>query len=498
MGAYSTIFAATLLLAGLVFIVKQRWVHIVIMVLIDLWLVANLLYYNANAILLDWQAITTISELRGFESAILSYIHWQHIIIPLLTVATASFLIGVPQNESRQWKSWLCTLSICVGLYSIGYICDKLFYQEDTDQWSIKAPEQRFLSSHSPLGHLAKVASESIEETFLRHQSQHPLTTEEQQMLSLLIGDSVPQNEPKGHLVYILVESWESWTLNAKDSDGNPVCPNILQFMSERPVLFCDKVLSQQQYGRSGDGQLITQTGMLPLIHGVACMQFGENRYPNLAHFYPNSVVLNPYRGVWNQHTTTYSYGFKHLREPARPMRHSNDSVIMTWAREELDTATVPTCMLALTYNTHAPFNSVKEHREFDDSYTTIEQKYLNTVHYMDRQVGRFLQWADTAQTMQDATIVITADHNHFPVSDNRGLCPLIVSGPTIEQNIHIHKAYQMDIFPTVLHAIDQTNYWWHGFGIDLLDSTSRRQLTPNQCLYLSDKLIRRNYFKIE
>jgi phosphoglycerol transferase MdoB-like AlkP superfamily enzyme len=111
---------------------------------------------------------------------------------------------------------------------------------------------------------------------------------------------------------------------------------------------------------------------------------------------------------------------------------------------------------------------------------------------------------------MLNSTLVITADHNHFPVSSTRGTCPLIIASPAITKKIEIETAYQMDIFPTLLHAINQ-NYFWHGLGIDLLDLptsaplptthnpsahySSPRSITPHEASVLSDKLIRTNYF---
>ena len=55
-----------------------------------------------------------------------------------------------------------------------------------------------------------------------------------------------------------------------------------------------------------------------------------------------------------------------------------------------------------------------------------------------------------------------------------------------------------MDIFPTVLSAIGCKDYYWNGFGVDLLDSTniSNRKITATEALELSDKLHQANYFK--
>ena len=314
-------------------------------------------------------------------------------------------------------------------------------------------------------------------------------------MLSRICTEVAPPAAPQGHLVFVLVESLESWALDARDKEGREVMPALNAYIREHPVLLCKNVVSQQRYGRSGDGQLITQTGLLPLKTGVTCMSHGGNVYPNFAHFYPRSVILNPYRGVWNQRVTTYSYGYQQLREPD-PLRHKvTDSLVFVWTHEVLETAQEPTCALAITINTHAPFTSVHASLELPDGYSPLEARYLQCAHYLDRQLGRFLAWADSAACMQNSTIVITADHNHFPVKDGKGLCPLIITGPAVTRNRYVPYAYQMDIFPTVCAAIGQAEYAWHGFGVNLFHPMPRRIVSPKQAQELSDKMIRNNYF---
>jgi len=276
---------------------------------------------------------------------------------------------------------------------------------------------------------------------------------------------------------------------------------NMLNYAESHPTLYVPAVESQQKYGRSGDGQLITQTGLLPLSSGVACRQYGDNVYPNLAHFYPNGVVLNPYHvPVWNQRVVTYSYGFRHLFSP-RMLVNLSDSVIMERTRSRLTKARVPTMVLTLTIDTHTPFRSHRDSVEFEPGrYSSSEIDYLRSISYTDRHIGYFLAWADTAAVMRNATIVITADHNQFPRVKGHGLCPLIIRSPRITQSVRYQDCLQMDIFPTVLHAIGQSDYAWRGFGVDLLDAQAEellanRPIAAKEAYDLSDKLIRTNYF---
>ena len=507
-GAYTILVGVSMVLACVGMRKGRVFLSLISMLLIDIWLVANIIYYKSNFLLLDWQVILIADNLNGFEDSIIAYLQWQIYLIPVITIITAIFLIIYRSKiiqEPISWKKFLFLPFIGFVIYlvglGIGAIGNKVYARENEDNWVFEQDKKLFLKIHSPIGHIGMVLWDGIEERILHFKAIAPLTSHEEEILSAIytgsIEDSILANPPHAHMVFILVESLESWPLLAKDINGVDVCENINQYIHSHNVLFCPNLTSQQVYGRSGDGQLITQTGLLPLSSGVTCMTHGGNVYPNYAHFYQDGVVLNPYSGIWNQRVTTYSYGYKRLRESSVLLR-GTDSLMVSWAIEELQKATEPTCVLLLTINTHAPFNSVESTLQLPPIYSRIEAKYLQTVHYMDKHVGRFLAWADTAQTMSDATIVITADHNHFPRNNGKGLCPLIIKSPLIDHAYFIREAYQMDIFPTVLHAIGQMDYNWKGFGVDLLNDTVKRQISDQQAYALSDKMIRTNFFKKE
>lgn len=55
-----------------------------------------------------------------------------------------------------------------------------------------------------------------------------------------------------------------------------------------------------------------------------------------------------------------------------------------------------------------------------------------------------------------------------------------------------------MDIYPTILHLIGCDDYYWRGFGVNLLDSAAHhnRPISPDEASVLSDKMIRADYFR--
>lgn len=77
--------------------------------------------------------------------------------------------------------------------------------------------------------------------------------------------------------------------------------------------------------------------------------------------------------------------------------------------------------------------------------------------------------------------------------------CPVIIYSPNIHDRKVEHRSlYQMDIYPTILNLIGGENYYWQGFGINMLDSSdvADRDVDPHVASYLSDKMIRMDFFR--
>ena len=90
------------------------------------------------------------------------------------------------------------------------------------------------------------------------------------------------------------------------------------------------------------------------------------------------------------------------------------------------------------------------------------------------------------------------ATQRNLSIASGENYCPLIIYSPQIKGNIQVDElCYQMDVFLTILHLIGCEDYYWKGFGVNLLDSVARnnRPITEQEAFVLSDKVIRANYF---
>ena len=90
-------------------------------------------------------------------------------------------------------------------------------------------------------------------------------------------------------------------------------------------------------------------------------------------------------------------------------------------------------------------------------------------------------------------------EENNLDYGVDEEYCPLIIYSKTISNQFEcFDEAYQMDAYSTLLNVLGYNDYYWKGFGVNLLDSVARknRPISEQEAFILSDKLIRANWFE--
>ena len=524
--------AAAVILAITVMWTPKRWPVFTLLGITDLWIIAQIIYYRVNHLFITWHLLSLTGNMEGFWSSIIPYCDASLLLFPLLTCAAALCFLW----EAAPFRWWETLIALIAGVmlsftgsvlrwhYHKPCINGAPFTWEWVNPCSVpqaffvdmsenERKATHYIHHRSVLAYPLYMVADCIQ-CYADRTTPAELTADEQAELTKLVSPPLSPAEPQGHLVILLLESFESWVLDAEDASGNPVCPAMKAYVGSQPVLYARDATTQIGYGMSGDGQMIINTGLYPTQEGIACIDYDYCTYPNLAHFYPRSAIINPCRNTWNQRRMTPVYGYQELIEPDTDYRFVwNDSIVIDKLIQTLDTVSAPCCAMGITINGHLPFDSSPDAMELPDTIPSIIQNYLRTAHYTDRQVGRFLAWADTAEVMQNSTIAITGDHRIFtydmskevrdyglranlPFGTGDAGCPFIMTAPCIESTIYIPQAKQGDIFPTLLHAIGQQHYFWKGMGHDLISEPGYADDNYALRRSLSDKLIRSNWFE--
>ena len=355
------------------------------------------------------------------------------------------------------------------------------------------------------------------------------LTDTEESLLSLVYDPASTSDVlPRKDLIIICIESLESWAIGMSYLNGNLILPNITRIVQTGNVLYAPNTKTQVRHGVSSDGHMMINTGLLPLQDGAVCRLYNKNTYPNLAHFYNNSVLVNAVGpDFWGHAQAAHNYGYQRIVKPnivegdvqvfTMAMQSSwSDCEMFERATQEWKTMESPKCMMTITISSHTPFNLVEENNNISIPASAPRGMlhYLSCIHYTDSCFGRFFTELEQSNRLDSTTILITGDHTVFKnmmwteyrnyLTDHKMIdktarqnyVPIIIIDPDIENRLISDECQQADIYPTLLHLIGAEEYEWHGFGINLADTASRRQFSEYDAYILSDKLIRRDFFK--
>ena len=540
-------------IASFVYITRQKWWTIVDSLLIDLWIISNLLYFKANGLYLTPEAIMMAGNLHGFENSVLALLGWDVYAILLITAAYIVSCIAIdylPTIQQKKLYKRLFFIYISLALLAdcwSNYHFNPDYYLEK--EYGVTPPTFDVRITHAwPFGlvyyhTVSKVRYEACDTGQLYNGFAHDhlyfqsvisflpamwlfdlweqkdvtLTDEQKRTLDDYFKGKDKAHKsitPTQNLLFILVESLESWPW--EKVCGHDYMPWLSQFIGQEHVFYAEKLKSQVLHGVSGDGQLICMTGLLPIQRGIACIHYGGNTYPNFTSSYEYTVAMNPSKGYWNKTEIFPKYGFLNLVEPEADW--TNDEWTARQTIHAIDSLqdSQPFCLLSLTITSHIPFTYGADHPKHQvEGMPKTMADYLNCLAYTDScialVVDRVLQDSALAD---NTTIVITGDHTAFRTSAfkdmeeyatvhgidfkvGKNYVPLIIYSPDIEGNERYDgEAYQMDVFPMVCALIDSASHV-PSFGVNLRDSVAlaNRPVTEEEAYRLSDLIIRSNYF---
>ena len=514
----------SLFIASIVpFFKKKAWA-IVVSVIVSVWILAELVYYRANGIFLDAYSFTMVGNMKGFWGSIETLARPSDflLLIPIVLTLFAYWKLNVKTQSVSLALALLCVSVVC-HIFS-AYTLEKHF-----ENIGARTPGQNVELNLNPFSEeeirtfWGFTSIDYAYQTSAIHclvsdiidlpkalgigQNTYQLTDIEKNQVSQFVNP-ISKVEPAvdGGLYIILFESLENWAITQKTT------PVLFDFInSHNNILWAQRIKKQTKGGTSADGQMIINTGLLPCSTGATCFRFPNNIYPSLSDMFDKTALLIPGDlGTWNQKRMSDAYGI-----------HDNYAIHSGW--DEHVFAKVNeiyrdySYIMIITVASHTPFkiysnrNPVEQNPDMPD----VMRDYLNCVHYTDSCMNDFLSLFDSEDSFKNSTVVITGDHtifdsdirdkfNSYCTSNNEtykvneNYCPLIIYSPKIkEKTIIQEEAYQMDIYPTLLGILGMSgNYYWKGFGIDLLNVQSERIISEDDAFDLSDKILRANYFK--
>lgn len=520
-------FAASLLFASLTFIIRdKRWL-LVLSLVVDTWFVANLIYMRNNHILLDAEAFNMSGNLHGYFWSVLIYVEWKIDLLFYFMTFLFAFIYFFTTTSKRHWWAWVGVIVVAIGLrYGAEglYVNDRKKQQEEVKYKAapfIRERREPVYGTDFPTA----VANTSVlyspfyitTDYYLmvnEIQPDRPLAENDLAMMAKLDNgeDSAMLNGP---LIIVLLESLENWVLTPQ------IMPNLYRLTQNDHVFYANRIHTQIVGAPSADGQMLVNTGLLPINAGATCLHYPRNTFPAIMKLAPDSAIcLLPHDTcVWNQTAMSPAYGYDST------ICYSDIDTILFRKLDSLvdDGYRYIQC---ITQSTHAPFvNEKYSHLELPKSMPWVMYNFIRGFNSLDEGLGYFIRKIESDPNLQNYTIVFTGDHRilHYEkrqqmqqfanmwtrkkkdaglewiadLTPTDDCLPLIIYSPKISGNPrYTEDCYQMDIYPTYQSLLGVEKYRWHGFGINLMDDKAERAIHEYDAFPLSDKLIRNNYFQ--
>lgn len=500
---YATKIIATLALAGVYALTRCRWAQIVVMALLDVLLVANLMYFRTYYSAIPASSYLEAGNLADFKASVTDSLRWADIVMPLITIATAVMAFRYKTTKRQPLtavlKWWAAPLAGFALLLTGVNLCKGGFHK------SLRSVRQSayLCSADAPIFSVFGCIWYDITD------AAEPITPEKQAEIELWLA-SQPKHQPadsvtekRSNLLIVFAESLESWVLEKK-VDGKEITPCLNSLLKEKSTLYAPNVLTQVKGGRSIDAQLMICSGLLPLMSGTYSSLYYDNTFYTLQKAmrglkHSRSYLLTIDKvSTWNQGAVARSFGtdtiisyhdFK-MTEAFGTHKRIGDASFFQQCREKIERGEVwkpgeSVYMQFVTYSGHAPFK-LPDHLRTITFPASIPEKvadYMTTAHYTDKAIGDFVAYLKTLPQYKETIVVIVGDHEGLAsyrqelvgnpacrglVSDKQ-LTPFIVLNSPVGMRYDKFMG-QIDIYPTLLNLMQLDAYRWHGLGQSILD----------------------------
>lgn len=500
---YATKIIATLALAGVYALTRCRWAQIVVMALLDVLLVANLMYFRTYYSTIPASSYLEAGNLADFKASVTDSLRWADIVLSLITIATAVMAFRYKTTKRQPLtavlKWWAAPLAGFALLLTGVNLCKGGFHK------SLRSVRQSayLCSADAPIFSVFGCIWYDITD------AAEPITPEKQAEIERWLA-SQPKHQPadsitekRSNLLIVFAESLESWVLEKK-VDGKEITPCLNRLLKEKSTLYAPNVLTQVKGGRSIDAQLMICSGLLPLMSGTYSSLYYDNTFYTLQKAmrglkHSRSYLLTIDKvSTWNQGAVARSFGtdtiisyhdFK-MTEAFGTHKRIGDASFFQQCREKIERGEVwkpgeSVYMQFVTYSGHAPFK-LPDHLRTITFPASIPEKaadYMTTAHYTDKAIGDFVAYLKTLPQYKETIVVIVGDHEGLAsyrqelvgnpacrglVSDKQ-LTPFIVLNSPVGMRYDKFMG-QIDIYPTLLNLMQLDAYRWHGLGQSILD----------------------------
>lgn len=501
--------ASCLIITAIAYLIHSKVWRIVVLVLTDIWLIANLIYFRSYNDLLNSWCLLSISNLSGFETAIGTFLEWSDLAFVALSLlyGVCAFLLRNHSVYKKLYPTLTC-LFLGLGLnipqmivsLHVGIPCNPYNkYYHDVSMGRVWYCTTYSLHKHFINELMASLSKDDI--------SISNFMDETKLLQFVRPSDTYPETTPAPYnIVIVFFESLENWTTHLA-VDNEEITPN-LNLFSKSPRVHHMQLVPQVAQGMSSDAQLIVLTGLLPIKNGAVCMRFPRNAYFTLlksCEFSKKEMYIPTAPTCWNQAAMCQAYGFEDLYAT-----ECADQQLIDTLCNDIKKMEQPYFLMGITMASHSPFTKYADDSQLQlaNVKDTELRNYLRCVNYTDACLGQLIRQITDTPLSENTILLIMGDHTIFypkkrerffrelsyQADPSSALVPAFLYLPhSVETTNQEETLYQMDVYPTLLALLNE-NYIWLGVGKNILDNTPRI-ISADSAAYISNSIIQQNFF---
>lgn len=483
----SAVFSAPIIIGGI------GWLQVVAMIVLALWLEANLLYSRTYFTAIPLDSYLLAGNLGDFTASVTDSLRW----------ADGGFIVLIAAGVWVNAKSRTINLFFWERIvYYIAYtgifalISGLLLWHRGGLNEAWRSLENANYHScrtvmYTPAGsmihdamngskELSAAEVEEVDNWLAAHEAATVMT------------DTFPTVK---NIVVVLCESLESWVIGL-EVEGKEVTPRLNSLLADSTTFYAPRVVTQVGAGRSIDAQLLINGGLLPPEGEVYSMSYQANRYPTLnqalaARRGARSYILTVDKEItWNQGAVAQAFGFDTIvardcwvnDEKVGSRKKLGDRSFMRQAAEKMRSGEIwpegeNAFVQVVTYSGHNPFvlPEALDSLRLQGSYPKVVADYMTMAHYTDGAIGSLIDYLRSRDDYDSTLIVITGDHEGLAayrkeVAEECGFVDPGQHTPLIVVNSPVGGRFekpmgQVDIYTTLLQLAGLTEYGWHGVG---------------------------------
>lgn len=493
--------AIALLLAFPTVFFRSRWYAGIVCFLLDILLVANLMYWRTYYTAIPWNSYFLAGNLADFMGSVYASVRWCDGLFFAMTLGLLFYTsrygdLLSSRSETRCRAVWFAAGFLICVVATVGLTFARGGFQ--------RSYEKRNTCATPTFTVFGTLCYEFVKESMSITPEIH---SEIERWLSAA-SRSYPVSgvEHRRHCVVILAESFEGWMLE-RNVEGKEVTPYLNRWLKDSCTLYAPRVQTQVRGGRSIDAQLLVNTGLLPIANGAYSIRFPNHRYPSLAKALKQACgekgrmigMTSDKRIVWNQQGVAMAFGFDRLYDEKSFTKEERMGVkkrvgdypflqqcVEKIAEEIAGSGDGSRCFFQLvTYSGHSPFVIPDEYKRisFSPGMPEVLNNYLTAANYTDYAIGKFIERLQEEGLFDETMIVVTGDHEGLAsvrqslceTKEGSGLVSPFEYTPFIVINSPVGMRYekvmgQVDIYSTLLDLTGLDDYGWKGMGQSILD----------------------------